>query len=142
MKGYLLDTNVLAELMKAKPNARVLAWVNAQAVSSLFTTSICEAEVHYGIERLPERKRKLALHQASVEVFGIHFFTRVLSFDSAAAQHYAALRAQRDALGLPMTLHDAEIAAIAMSHELVLCTRNTADFQSLNLSLFNPWATV
>jgi predicted nucleic acid-binding protein len=136
----VLDTNVLSELMRAHPEERVLRWVNAQPAEDLWVTSVTVGEVLYGVARLPRGRRKAALLEAATTMFLEDFGGRCLAFDAEAAFEYAALVSTRDAAGKPISMPDAQIAAMCLQHEATLATRNTRDFEHLEIELFNPWA--
>lgn len=136
----VLDTSVVSELMRAEPAARVVAWLVAQPAQDLTTTSITVAEVRYGIARLPAGRRREALSQAADEVFG-GLRDKVLAFDLDAAGQYADVVTQREQAGTPISVLDAQIAAICRTHGAALATRNTADFSGLGLTLVDPWST-
>jgi hypothetical protein len=104
----------------------------------LFTTAICEAELFYGMERMPAGRRREGLRVA-IEAILNGLSGRVLPFESAAARVYASLVAQREAAGRSMPQSDAQIAAIAIAHGATLVTRNTRDFDDSGIELLNPW---
>jgi predicted nucleic acid-binding protein len=135
----VLDTNVLSELMKRPPDARVLEWANAQPVQTLFTTAVSYAEVLFGIELLAEGQRRSKLALAAEAMFKTEFAGRVLPFDSAAAEAYAPLAVRRRQTGNMMPQFDAQIAAIAHSRGAAVATRNVADFANLELKIVDPW---
>lgn len=138
--GYLLDTNVLSELMRPSPASAVMAWFRERIDRPMYTSSITEGEILLGIALLPEGKRRDALANAAQQLFGEDFAARRLPFDSDAAFHYAIVRASRRRQGEPVTTEDAQIAAIALAHELAVVTRNTKDFLHIpSLALSNPW---
>ncbi len=134
----ILDTNVLSELMRLAADRRVLAWVSAQAAASLFTTALSEAEIRYGVAVLPAGRRRKALDEAVAGLFA-DFGDRVLPFDSAAAQAYAAIAADRRKAGRPISFADAQIAAIARALGARLATRNTPDFDGCGIHVIDPW---
>lgn len=135
----LLDTNVLSELMKAKPEARVIAWLDEQPASTLFISAITRAEIELGIALLPDGKRKQNITDAAKRMFDA-FSGRLLVFGELAAIEYGQLVAQRTRIGRQITVEDAQIAAIALAHGLQLATRNVRDFKDIpNLSLTDPW---
>ncbi|MGH9343718.1 MAG: type II toxin-antitoxin system VapC family toxin [Terriglobia bacterium] len=136
----LLDTNVLSEGTKPKPSESVLRWLDAQDALSIFTTSISQAEILYGIERLPAGKRRSRLSAAATKTFAEDFDGRILPFDRDAAAWYAKVVAERESAGRPISQFDAMIAAIARSHKATLATRNTADFEGCGIQLINPWS--
>lgn len=135
----VLDTNVLSELMKAKPADEVAAWVGAQPTTSLFVTAINQAEILYGIRLLPDGRRRSAFEVAAKAMFEEDFASRVLAFGHDAAEAYAGIAATRRRLGRPMPQFDAQIAAIVRSTGATLATRNVADFAGCDLTVIDPW---
>ncbi|MDJ0573836.1 MAG: PIN domain-containing protein [Xenococcaceae cyanobacterium MO_234.B1] len=87
----VIDTNVLSELMKSQPDQSVLRWIATQKATNLFITALTQAEILYGLELLPEGKRRTALIQAAHSMFDFDFARRILTFDSDAAQRFAAI---------------------------------------------------
>jgi predicted nucleic acid-binding protein len=136
----VLDTNVLSELMRARPDTGVLAWLDAQEADTLLVSAVTVAELMYGIERLPQGKRRAGLLLAACMILDEDFEGRVLPFDGAAAARYAVMAAQRERAGSPIGMADCQIAAICLSTSATLATRNTKDFQDLGLPLIDPWA--
>lgn len=134
----VLDTNVVSELMRAAPAPTVMAWLSEHPDNDLFTTAITVAEIRYGIARLPEGRRREALHQAATEVFAA-FPDQVLSFDLTSAGAYADVVAHRESLGNPIDGFDAQIAAICRVHAATLATRNTRDFAGTGIAVADPW---
>ena len=135
----LLDTNVLSELMRPAPNQSVIEWLDEQPSADLFISAITKAEIELGILLLPEGKRRDKLAAAVQGMFN-DFQDRCLAFDEAAATQYALLVARRIKIGRPISVEDAQIAAIALAHGLTLATRNTSDFGEIpELNLMNPW---
>ena len=135
----ILDTNVLSELMRPKPSPRVVAWVAKQPATELFTTSITEAEVFYGIELLTKGKRREGLLAAAEATFAEDLAGRVFGFESDAARVFSKIAADRRALGRPISHADAEIAAIAQVRRAKLATRNVDDFEDCGLDVVDPW---
>jgi toxin FitB len=135
----ILDTNVLAELMRPKPAPHVVAWIAKQPTVELFTTSITEAEVFYGIELLSKGKRREALLGVAEAMFAEDFAGRIFGFESDAARAFSRIAAHRRALGRPISHADAQIAAIAQVRSAKLATRNLGDFQDCGLDVINPW---
>jgi toxin FitB len=136
----VLDTNVLSEALKPIPSPIVLDWLAVQEPSSVFTTTITQAEVLYGIELLPPGKRRMRLQAAVEKVLVEEFEGRILPFDENAARAFAGIVAARDAAGRPISQFDAMIAAIARSHRAAVATRNTADFRHCGIDVINPWS--
>jgi predicted nucleic acid-binding protein len=135
----ILDTNVLSELMRPTPAARVSEWVAKQPSAELFTTSITEAEILLGIELLTQGKRRQGLLRAVEGMFNEDLGGRVLGFESEAAHPFAQIAARRRSLGKPISHADAQIAAIARLRGATLATRNVADFSDCAVDLVNPW---
>ncbi len=135
----VLDTNVLSETVRPKPDSRVARWINCQPAETLFTTAVTQGEVLYGIAILPEGKRRAALERMMQDVFGRGFAGRILPFDDAAAVPFAEIMARRRRAGRPIAQIDAQIAAIARSRNATLATRNARDFEGCGIALVDPW---
>lgn len=136
----LLDTNVLSECMRPAPSAAVLAWLDAQPAERLWVCAVTRAEIELGLALMPEGQRKLGLQAAARAMFGEDFAGRSLPFNDQAATLYANIVAARTQLGRPISVEDAQIAAIALAHGLRLATRNERDFASIaGLTVLNPW---
>ncbi|MBS4097480.1 MAG: type II toxin-antitoxin system VapC family toxin [Sulfuricella sp.] len=142
VRGILLDTNVLSELMRQRPDPAVLDWF-ARTDDELFKVStVTQAEILLGIALLPGGKRRDALAEAAERMFAEDFAGRCLPFDEAAAREYAVLVAARSRIGAPITSEDGQIAAIALSNGLPLATRNARDFLKIDgLKLVDPWSS-
>jgi toxin FitB len=137
---YLLDTNVLSELMRAAPSPAVLSWVNSQAAYDLYISAITRAEIELGIALLPAGKRRTNLAAQAKAMFNEDFAGRCLPFEDDSAPAYAALVAARTRQGQPISVEDAQIAAIGLCNRKTLVTRNTADFANIQgLEVLNPW---
>lgn len=137
----LLDTNVLSELVRAKPAPQVLAWIDGQPASELFISSITVAEILYGIARMADGKRKHGLFELATLMFDEDFAGRILPFGADAAVHYAGLAAESEAKGKAVDMADAQIAAIAYLHDAQVATRNVRHFDYLGVPVINPWDT-
>ncbi len=135
----LLDTNVLSELLKPAPNQAILAWLDAQPRSQLFTTSITRAEILYGVALLPRGSRREKLRKAAAAIFDEDLEDKVLSFDAAAADHCADLAARRKQADKPIGQLDAMIVGIAQAHQARLATRNIRTFVDCEIQLVDPW---
>jgi len=135
----ILDTNVLAELMRPKPTPGVVAWIAKQPATEFFTTSITEAEIFYGIELLTKGKRRDGLLTAAEAMFAEDLAGRIFGFESGAARAFSKIGAQRRALGRPISHADAQIAAIAQVRGAKLATRNVTDFADCGLDVVDPW---
>lgn len=135
----ILDTNIISELMKTSPDQRVIDWLDHQDAITLFTTSVTIAEITYGLDVLPEGKRRDYLEAAFNQVLIDAFKHRVLMFDKSAALIYGKLMGDRKRLGHPLSILDGQIASIAKSNQMALATRNTRDFVNCELMLINPF---
>ncbi|MCC7046172.1 MAG: type II toxin-antitoxin system VapC family toxin [Alphaproteobacteria bacterium] len=135
----VLDTNVLSEAIRPKPDAGVMRWLEGVPASSLFATTVTEAELLYGAGLLPAGRRRVALEQALRQLFANDFAGRVLTFDSAAAEAFATIAIARRRAGRPIATFDAQIAAIARAHGASVATRNIADFEDCGVDLVDPW---
>lgn len=135
----LLDTNVLSEFMRPQPSARVVSWLDDQPAGEVYTSAICRAEIELGLMLMPPGKRQEALSQAAQAMFDKEFAGRCLPFNEDAARHYGRIVAARTRAGRPISVEDAQTAAIALAHRMQLATRNTADFEIIDgLEIINP----
>lgn len=138
----LLDTNVLSEFMRPAPDARVVSWLDGQAAEDIWVSAITRAEIELGVNLLTDGQRKAGLLSAARIMFTEDFAGRCLSFDDEAAIHYGQLVAGRSRLGRPISVEDAQIAAIALTHGLTLATRNVRDFEAIDgLTVIDPWSS-
>lgn len=135
----ILDTNVISETMQPAPSTRVLEWWSQQQSAELYTSTVTVAEILYGIELLPQGKRRAALLAGADRMFGKVFAGHILPFDEEAARAFPEIAAGRRAQGRPIAEFDAQIAAIARSRRAILATRNCADFEGCGVRLANPW---
>jgi predicted nucleic acid-binding protein len=136
---YVLDTNVISELMRPSGSVRVFNWIAAQTPYLLFTTSVTQAEIFFGLSLMPVGHRQSQLLTAADAMFAEDFAGRILPFDAAASRHYAELRMVRQKAGTPMSAFDAQIAAITRQHGATLVTRNLPDFRDCGITILNPW---
>jgi predicted nucleic acid-binding protein len=116
-----------------------VTWVAKQPATELFTTSITEAEIFYGIELLTKGKRREGLLSGAEAMFAEDLAGRIFGFESDAARMFSAIAAHRRALGRPISHADAQIAAIAQVRGAKLATRNVADFNDCGLDVIDPW---
>jgi len=135
----VLDTNVISELMRAVPHPAVLAWVAAQPRATLYTTSINQTEILYGIGMLPEGRRRAALAAAAEAMFAEDLAGRVLPYNGGAAAHYAEIVIARRRAGSPIEAFDALIAATALAAGAGVATRDIGGFDGCGLILVDPW---
>jgi len=135
----ILDTNVISEAMLPMPNGKVRRWLSAQPSQQMFTTTVSLAEILFGLEILPLGKRRAGLSATAETMFTTLFAQRILAFDGPAARAFPPIAAGRRLRGRPVSVLDAQIAAIAKAHGAALATRNTADFERCGIRLVNPW---
>lgn len=135
----ILDTNVVSELMRPEPDARVRHWISDQRTDELGTTAITVAEIRHGIERLPDGRRKESLLSAATDLFAA-FGDLVQPFDVLAAGWFGPVRVRRASLGLPIEGFDAQIAAICRARGAALATRNVKDFAETGVEILDPWS--
>lgn len=137
----LLDTNVLSEFMRPRPSASVVAWLDAQPADEVYTSAISRAEIELGLLLMPAGHRQEGLSQAAAAMFDEDFAGRCLPFDTDAARHYGRIVAARTRAGRPISVEDAQIAAIALTHGMQVATRNMTDFEVIDgLEVVNPWS--
>ena len=137
----LLDTNVVSEPLKPAGDVGVLNWLDAQTIETLYLSAISLADLRFGIAALAPGKRRDALN-ASLEQRILPLFAgRILPFDAAASEAYAALRALARAQGKAIAPADGYIAAIATVQGLTVATRDTGTFEAAGLPVVNPWNT-
>lgn len=125
--------------MQTEPVPNVVDWIASQPATSLFTTSITQAEIYHGIHLLPVGSRRTALQKAAEAMFAEDFRGRVLSFSPEAALPYARFATARRQAGRPVSQLDAQIVAIAACYGAKIATRNTPDFELCGLGIVNPW---
>ena len=136
---YLLDTNILSELMRPQVNPNVIDWLDNQQEGDLYISSITIAEIKLGIALLPEGKKRNLLTGAADYMLQ-NFADRLLDFDALSAEKYASIVADCTKMGRPISVEDAQIAAISQVHQYVLVTRNVRDFAMIDLlDIYNPF---
>jgi predicted nucleic acid-binding protein len=134
----VLDTNVVSEMAKPVPDGRVELWMKKQLSSDLYLCEVVVMEQSYGAERFRLRTKS----SRYIDIFDkllVVWRDRILAFDCHAAISTGYLRAKRESMGRPISVQDAMIAAICLAHGATLATRNTKDFEGLDLKLINPF---
>ncbi len=137
--NFLLDTNVVSEWTKPRPDSGVVDWLAQIDEDAVFLSVVTFAELRHGIERLPASKRRKQLDEWLRGELPLRFEQRILQVDGAVADEWGRLVARHDALGRPIHAMDALIAATAHVHTLTLVTRNASDFEASVKSVMNPW---
>lgn len=135
----VLDTNVVSEVMRPQPEARVVAWLRAQPIQELATTTITLAEIGVGLARLPESRRRFALEGRFHSFVSRGLGPRVFGFDADAAAAYGEMVAGRERRGRPFQGFDGLIAAVALARDATIATRNVRHFEGCGLRIVNPW---
>lgn len=136
---YLLDTNVISELVAKQPNPQVVLWIDALDVDSVYLSAITIGEVSKGIEKLPDAPRKDALRAWLNDDLLVRFDDRILSLDVDVMLTWGRLTAQMERIGRLLPAMDSLIAALAIHHNCSLVTRNEDDFKGTGATIINPW---
>ena len=135
----ILDTNVISELTRPAPDSGVIAWLDSLSAEETAITAITAAELRYGVRRMPDGRRKTELSEAVSALINADFRDRVEAFDVLASDQYADVVTAREHAGQPISISDAQIAAICRVLNATLATRNTSDFTRTGVNLINPW---
>ncbi|HET9181200.1 MAG TPA: type II toxin-antitoxin system VapC family toxin [Candidatus Angelobacter sp.] len=139
MSGFLLDTNVVSELIKPSPEPRVVSWMQATDESLLYLSVLTIGEIRKGINSLPRGHRRALLESWVGNDLALRFDQRILPVDFEIAERWGLLSARAKAGGMLLPVIEGLIAATALHHNLTLVTRNTKDVQIAGVNLFNPW---
>lgn len=135
----ILDTNVISELTRPVPDYGVITWLDSLPAEETAITAITAAELRYGVSRMPDGRRKTELSEAVNALINADFRNRVEPFNVVAADQYADVVTTRERAGQPISISDAQIAAICRVLNARLATRNTSDFTGTGVNLINPW---
>ena len=138
MNGYLLDTNVISEVIRSTPHTRVITFLAEH--DDLWLSSIVIHELEYGLQRMEQGQRRSGLQDSLLGVIA-EYEDRILSLERVGAEWAARFRAQAHRFGRTLDLGDALIAGTAKTHDLVIATRNVRDFDVLEVQVVNPWET-
>ncbi len=137
--NFLLDTNVVSEWLKPRPNPGVVAWLAQVDEDETYLSVVTITELRYGIERLAAGVRRKRLDDWITQELLLRFDGRILPVDLTIADECGRLVARSEALGRPIDPRDAFIAATAEVYGLTLVTRNVSDFQPTTKMVFTPW---
>jgi toxin FitB len=135
----LLDTNIVSAVMTPEPPPPVIAWLNGQPTDTLYLPTVAIAEIAYGLQALPEGRRRRDLRERFERFVARGFDQRILAFDEPAAHRYGEIMARRRAAGRSMSVLDGQIAAIAWAHGAIVATRNVRDFEECGLVILDPF---
>lgn len=141
MSGFLLDTNIISELVKPRPEQKVINWIQATDESLFFLSVLTIGEIRKGINSLPSGNKRALLESWLGNDLVMRFAGRILSIDFGIAERWGLLSAQAKASGVLLPVIDGLLAATALHHNLTFATRNTNDVKLAGLSVFNPWTT-
>ena len=140
--AFLLDTNVVSETIRPRPEETVLDWIEAQMSTDLFLAAQTIGELVRGARKVREHARRERFEKWIEQDLARQFDGRVLPFDGSTAAVWGRLMGDGDRAGRPPAAADAQIAAVAIHHELILVTRNMKDFMHFDIQLLNPWRIV
>jgi predicted nucleic acid-binding protein len=139
VSGFLLDTNVISELINARPDANVTAWVEATDESLLYLSVLTLGEIRRGIASLPQSRRRATLEAWLDRDLQARFEGRILTIDREVADRWGLLTAAARESGIALPVIDGLLAATALEHNLTLVTRDTGQIPSMGVAVFNPW---
>ena len=137
--NYLLDTCVISELIKKNPDANIIMWISGVEETSLFLSVLTFGEIHKGIEKLPQGKKKDQLHKWVNSDLRERFKNRIIDFDLISATKWGEVQGKAELVGKPMSLIDGLISATGIAKDLIVVTRNFKDMKQSGVSLLNPW---
>ena len=136
--GFLLDTCVVSEFTRQRPDQNVVDWFAQQLPDSLFISTISTGEIRRGIERLPDSKRRGSI-ESWFDGLKHRYSKRLLSFDLRTSEIWGKIKSDTERLGQSKSDTDMQIAATAIAHGHIIATRNIKDFQVTGVSIYNPW---
>ena len=139
MSGFLLDTNIISELVKPKPEANVTEWVENTDESLLYLSVLTLGEIRRGIAALPQSRRRVNLESWLDKDLRARFEGRILVIDQEVADRWGLLTAAARNSGIVLPVIDGLLAATALEHNLTLVTRDTGQIPSMGVAVFNPW---
>ena len=141
MSGFLLDINVISELVKARPEANVTSWIEGTDESLLYLSVLTLGEIRRGIAVLPQSRRRATLEAWLDRDLRARFEGRILPIDQEVADRWGLLTANARNGGIGLPVIDGLLAATALEHNLTLVARDTGHIPSMGVSVFNPWQT-
>lgn len=139
MTGFLVDTNCISEVVRVKPEPRVLAWIEAADESLLYLSVLTLGEIRKGLATLPQSRRRSHLETWIEVELQARFSGRILPIDVAVADRWGLLAANAKASGKPLSMIDGLLAATAIHHNLTVVSRNVSDFTRVPVQVLNPW---
>jgi predicted nucleic acid-binding protein len=139
VSGFLLDTNVISELVKPRPEANVTAWLECTDESLLYLSVLTIGEIRRGIAVLPQSRRRAVLEAWVEKDLRARFEDRILAIDHEVADRWGLLTAATRKSGIVLPVIDGLLAATALEHNLTLVTKDTGQIPSMGVAVFNPW---
>ncbi len=139
MSGFLLDTNIISELVKPKPEANVTEWIENTDESLFYLSVLTLGEIRRGIAALPQTRRRTTLEAWLDKDPRARFDGRILVIDQEVADRWGLLTASARRSGIVLPVIDGLLAATALEHNLTLVTRDTGQIPSMGVAVFNPW---
>lgn len=139
--NYLLDTCVISELVGAKPNRRVITWIDSQDEATLFLSALTLGELAKGVARLPQSKKREKLQAWLTSDIAQRFDGRILPVDGGAAMAWGELLGRTEQAGIKLPVMDSLIAATARHYGMAVVTRNVKDMERCEVTVLNPWET-
>ena len=139
MRGFLLDTNCISELIRSNPEPRVMDWMRSADESLLYLSVLTLGEIRKGAAILPQSKRRTHLESWLEFDLQVRFSGRILAIDNPGADRWGWLTAESERKGRPLAAIDGLLAATALQHGLTIVSRNVTDFASTNAPILNPW---
>lgn len=139
MSGYLLDTNVISELIKLRPESKVVSWFQATSEELLYLSVLAIGEIRKGIDSLPRSNKRALLESWLANDLVLRFAGRILAVNLDIAERWGLICAQAKIAGASLAVIDGLMAATALHHNLTLVTRNTKDVQVAGINTLNPW---
>jgi toxin FitB len=141
VSGFLLDTNVISELIKPQPEPKIVTWVEATDESLLNLSVLTFGEIRKGIDSLPNGSRRIALESWLSHDLVVRFANRILGIDQPVADRWGRIAARAHSAKQLLSVIDGMLAATALEYNLTLVTRNTKDVAVTGVPIFNPWVS-
>ena len=135
---YLLDTCILSETVRPRPDERVLRWFQSTDRTMMYTPAVVLGEIQKGLVRMPQGARRNLLEKW-LERYRTNYAQRIVSFDAAVAHEWGTLVGQLQSMGVSLPIIDSQIAATALRHDMTLVTRNVKDMEPTGVRLLNPF---
>jgi toxin FitB len=141
MSGFLLDTNCISEMVRARPDSRVMSWMEAAEETLLYLSVLTLGEIRKGLAQLPQNRRRTFLESWLEVELQARFSGRILPIDARISDRWGLLAANAKTQGRTLPVVDGLLAATAVQHNLTIVSRNVSNFVSTPVALVNPWDT-